>query len=270
MRNNVERTSGWDPDLYLTYKNERTQPSIDLVSRITLSSAPRSIIDIGCGPGNSSQVLMQRWPQAQLFGIDSSPAMIERAKRDYPSHTWIVADASGYRSDTKFDIVFSNAALQWIPNHIRLLDVLCNLLSANGVLAVQIPQFREMPLSKAIEKAAENEQWQKKMDGCSSALTYHDYRFYYDHLADRFRSFEIWETYYLHPLASHTAILAWIKSTGLKPYLDCLQDNAETEQFEDEVLQEIKKVYPLQKNGMVILPFKRLFFIGYTHKPASP
>src|SRR5208337_5518052 len=106
--------SSWNPELYLKFKNERTRPSIDLVSRIDIE-APERIIDIGCGPGNSTQVLHGRWPLADITGVDKSEEMIKKASGDYPDQKWAVGDASSLKAETPFDVVFSNAALQWIP-----------------------------------------------------------------------------------------------------------------------------------------------------------
>jgi trans-aconitate 2-methyltransferase len=110
----------WNPEQYLKFKNERTQPSIDLVSKIKIDH-PKSIIDIGCGPGNSTQVLYQRWPEAEIIGLDSSEQMIKKAREDFPQQKWFLADASGFGSDRTYDLVFSNAALQWVHDHETLL-----------------------------------------------------------------------------------------------------------------------------------------------------
>jgi len=256
----------WNPESYLKYGDERTQPSIDLVNRIKIAHAPQSIIDIGCGPGNSGKVLTARWPNAKLLGLDSSPKMIEKAKRDYPQHEWVLADAATFSPVNKFDIVFSNAAIQWIPNHENLLKCLCAMLSSDGVLAFQIPLFRDMPISKVIAKVTQSKPWKTKTTGCSNLFTYNDYSFYYDRLSKELNSVELWETYYLHVLESQLSIIEWTKSTGMRPYLDCLSNDAEKVEFEKEVLSEIKNDYPLQKNGKVIFPFKRLFVIGYKSK----
>ncbi|MBN1428716.1 MAG: methyltransferase domain-containing protein, partial [Anaerolineae bacterium] len=125
----MDKRNDWNPELYMKFGNERTQPSIDLVNRIRPNKQPQSMIDIGCGPGNSSQVLTQRWPNARLVGVDSSPSMIEMARRDYPQHEWVLADASTFSPDGRFDIVFSNATIQWLPDHERLLARFCVMLS---------------------------------------------------------------------------------------------------------------------------------------------
>jgi trans-aconitate 2-methyltransferase len=256
----------WNPDSYLKFGDERTQPSIDLVNRIKTSCPPQTIIDIGCGPGNSSKILIDRWPGAKFIGLDSSPNMIEKAKKDYPQHEWILSDASAFVPNSKFDIVFSNATIQWIPHHETLLQQFCAMLSDNGVLAFQIPLFRDMPIGKAIANVAGMERWRIKTAACSNLFTYHDYGFYYDRLSKELASVELWETYYLHVLESQISIIEWIKSTGLKPYLDCLSNDTEKTEFEEAVLSELKKEYPCQENGKVIFPFKRLFAIGYRVK----
>lgn len=262
----MTRKKDWNPESYLKFGDERTQPSIDLVNRIKISSPPKNIIDIGCGPGNSSKILTDRWPSAKLTGLDSSPNMIEKAKRDYPRHEWILSDASTFSRMNKFDIVFSNATIQWIPNHENLLKRFCAMLSDKGVLAFQIPLFRDMPIGKAIAKVSQMERWRIKTAGCSNLFTYHDYGFYFDRLSKELASVELWETYYIHVLESHLSIVEWTKSAGMKPYLDCLSNDTEKTEFEEEVLSELKKEYPCQENGKVLFPFKRLFVIGYKSK----
>ncbi|MFA6009825.1 MAG: methyltransferase domain-containing protein [Desulfobacteraceae bacterium] len=158
--------SDWQPDLYLQFKSERTQPSIDLVSRIN-QVEPKRIIDIGCGPGNSTQILAQKWPKSKIVGIDSSASMIEKAKQDYPNQEWVIANVSSYESEMKFDLVFSNAVIQWIPNHEELLIKFHNLLSDEGVVAVQVPQFWDMPLGKIIDNIANDAHWKDQTDGVS-------------------------------------------------------------------------------------------------------
>ena len=251
----------WNPDLYLKFNRERTQPSIDLVTRIK-SDSPSRIIDIGCGPGNSTQILVQRWPDSMITGIDNSPAMIEKAKKDYPHQHWRLLDAEKDEIPGTYDIVFSNATIQWIPNHTELLEKLSDILNKNGLIAIQIPQFWDMPLGKAIEKIAKDNRWNSATKGVTELFTMHNYSFYYDQLSLRFNEIDIWETYYMHIMDSHFSILEMIRSTGLKPYLDMLDSEKDKQDFEAQVLTEIKRDYQAQKNGKVIFPFRRLFFIA--------
>jgi trans-aconitate 2-methyltransferase len=252
----------WNPDLYLKYANERTQPSIDLINRIKINSQPKSILDIGCGPGNSSQALLQRWPDARLTGIDNSANMIEKAKTSYPDNTWILGDAANFTSKIKYDIVFSNATIQWIPNHKALFKKLYHLLNTGGVLAVQVPLFNEMPLAKAIQKTAARKRWREVTKSCWDVFTYHDADYYYDLMYQDYKTVEMWQTDYIHVMESPQSIVEWIRSTGLKPYLDCLKE-AEKPLFEEYLLAVIKKDYPGQGDGKVLFPFRRLFLTGY-------
>ncbi len=253
----------WDPDQYLKFKDERTQPSIDLVNKINIAYSPKNIVDIGCGPGNSSQVLLRRWPQAQLVGVDNSPAMIAKAKNDHPKQEWILSGADAFESTVEFDLIFSNATIQWIPDHESLFAKFINLLSGSGVIAMQVPQFQDMPLSQAIHSVSLSKRWGKKTAGCAKLFTYHDSHYYYDLLAAKMKRIDMWETDYIHVMPSHLAIMDWIKSTGMKPYLDRLGDENDKKDFVEEVLNETKKCYAQQKNGNILFPFKRLFFIGY-------
>ena len=259
MKNNND----WNPDLYLKYRNERTQASIDLVNRISIDFIPEKIIDIGCGPGNSSEILRRRWQSARIVGLDSSASMIEKAKSDYPDSEWIIANALTYETKEKFDVVFSNATIQWIPNHKELLKKFYGMLSDRGIIAVQLPLFRDIPLGKAIENVSKLIKWKSKTDGVINLFTIHGYFFYYDVLSKNFNSIDLWEANYIHILESQFSILEFIRSSGLKPYLERLDSESEKLEFEEEVLGLIKKDYPLQENGKVLVPFKRLFFIAY-------
>lgn len=263
----MKQTKDWDPELYLKFESERTRPSIDLVNRINLAIQPENIIDIGCGPGNSGQILVARWPKAKFIGIDSSREMIEKARNDYPEKEWIISDASEFDSPIKFDVVYSNATIQWIPDHEQLLTGFYSLLSDNGALAFQVPMFRDMPIGKTIEKIAHNDRWKSRLENCGKVFTFHDHGFYYDLLSQRLCPLEIWQTDYVHVLESHEAIIEWTKGAGMKPYLDSLTGSNEKADFEMDVLSEVRKNYPVQNDGKVLFPFRRLFVIGYKGKP---
>ena len=251
----------WNPELYLKFDNERTQPAIDLISRIDFSN-PSKILDVGCGPGNSTQMLAARWPDSRITGLDNSPAMINRAAKDYPDQDWIIADAGKENIPGIYDIIFSNAAIQWIPDHYSLFSRLKESLNSNGILAVQIPLFFEMPLGKSIRRISIESKWADTLTGANGLFTIHTPAEYYDILSGLFSKIDIWQTDYVHVMDSHEAILQMIKSTGLKPYLDLLEKADEKTELEKMVLEEIKKDYPLQQNKKALLPFKRLFFIA--------
>jgi len=259
----------WNPKLYLKFKNERTQPSIDLVNRIHLEKIPSNIIDIGCGPGNSTQILVKKWPKSSITGLDNSASMIEKAKKDYPGQDWILSDAATFKSEKKYDVVFSNATIQWIPEHKKLLKVFIDLVSEKGVLAVQIPLFRDLAIWKAIESVSKKTRWAEATKGCAEIFTYHDIDFYYNVLSANINAIEMWKTTYIHIMISHSAILDWSRSTALRPYLDRMKQESEKNEFEKDLLSEIKREYPMQTNGKVLFPFKRLFFIAYKQHPPA-
>lgn len=252
----------WNPEQYLQFKSERTQPAIDLVSRINIAE-PQSIIDIGCGPGNSTQILVNRWPNSEVVGLDNSTTMIEKARQDYPKQKWIVDNAENIDSNNKYDLIFSNATLQWIPHHEILLPKLFNCVNPGGAIAVQIPKFKNMPINVAIETVANYSNWINYTKGCEELFTFKDLDFYYDMLNKLATRVELWESSYFHILNSQESLIDFIRTTGLKPYLDRLPSDEMKSEFEQDVLTECKKYYKLQPNGKVLFPFNRLFFIGY-------
>lgn len=251
----------WNPDLYLKFGKERIQPTIDLVSRIDIDN-PKNIIDIGCGPGNSTQILYQRWPSSKILGIDNSESMIKKAKQDYPDQEWCLVDAEKNIISGNYDIVFSNATIQWIPNHYDLFERLKKIMTDNGVLAIQLPLFFDMPLGKSIAQISKNNKWSNMTESVNNLFTIHNSNDYYDMISELFNSIEIWVSDYIHIMDSYNLILEMIRSTGLRPYLDRLESEIDKKDFEDMVLEDIKRDYPEQRNGKVLFPFKRLFIIA--------
>ena len=254
--------SDWDPESYLRFANERTQPSIDLVSRIRLDS-PKAIIDIGCGPGNSTQVLRRRWPKGDILGLDFSEAMIAKARLDYPNDRWMVGDAAKFDAKEKYDLVFSNATLQWLPRHEELVPRLVAGVRRGGAFAAQIPMFKAMPINIAIETVAGRSEWRPYTARCAELFTYRDSGFYYEMLSGLVGKVDMWETSYIHVLESHEALLDFCRSTALKPYLERLPSDEARERFEEELLAECTRRYALQGNGKLLFPFSRLFIVGY-------
>jgi trans-aconitate 2-methyltransferase len=249
----------WDPQQYLQFEHERTQPSIDLVARIPLED-PKTIIDIGCGPGNSTQILLKRWPHSDIVGLDKSVKMIARARADHPGQTWMIGDASTLAMDRQYDIVFSNAAIHWIPDHHRLISRLFRLVRKDGIFAVQVPANHESPLYKIILNVARSGKWSAFTSGCEGLITYHTAEYYYNELASLTKDVFLWETTYYHILKSHQDLIAWYKSTAMKPFLESLPTDDDREEFLQAVLTESKEHYPLQSDGRILYPFKRLFF----------
>jgi trans-aconitate 2-methyltransferase len=221
---------------------------------------PQTIIDIGCGPGNSTQILRKRWPRARIIGLDKSEKMIERARLDHPELTWIVGDASTLETDRKYDIVFSNAAIHWIPDHHRLIPRLFQIVAKGGILAIQVPANHESPLYRIIINVARSTKWSAFTSGCEGLITYHTAEYYYNELVSLTKDITLWETTYYHILKSHQDLVAWYKSTAMKPILESLPTDENREEFEQAVLSACKEQYPRQSDGRILYPFKRLFF----------
>lgn len=253
--------SDWNAQQYLKFSAQRTQPSIDLAARIPLEH-PQKIVDIGCGPANSTLVLQKRFPQAEILGVDSSPEMIAAAKQACPTLRFHQCDASSElpQLGSDFDVVFSNACIQWIPDHPKLLRQMMGLLKPEGILAVQIPINHKEPIHQIIQKLVAGDKWKAHFPQprIFYQLTMPEY---YDLLGEITEHFELWETIYMHAMPSHEAIMEWYRGTGLRPYLAALSPELQRE-FEQDVLDGVKQAYPVQKDGSVIFPFPRLFFLG--------
>jgi trans-aconitate 2-methyltransferase len=253
----------WNPNKYLQFKNERTQPAIDLVEKIDINE-PKNIIDIGCGPGNSTQILINKWPNSMVIGLDSSRNMIEKARKDYPYQMWIHDDAENIHDDKKYSIVFSNASLQWMEDHKVLIPKLWKIVGDNGVFAAQIPKFETMPINSAIQNVLRKELWEKSIKNNFWAnKTLHNLDYYYEIFSTFTEEIILWETHYFHILPSMQGIIDFVHSTALKPYLEELKTDKEKRKFENDILKECRKYYKEQSNGKVLFPFERMFMIAY-------
>jgi trans-aconitate 2-methyltransferase len=251
----------WNPDAYLRFEQERTLPSRDLAARIDLAN-PRTIVDIGCGPGNSTSVLGNAWPDAHVAGLDNSPEMIRKAQAAYPRYEWILADASAWQTSATFDLVFSNATLQWIPEHTRVLGGLFDRVNPGGALAVQVPYNLDSPLYKALVSVSKNGRWHDMMRGCSDQILYADENHYYEILSPLSKRLEMWRTTYIHIMESHQSLIDWYSSTGMRMYLDRLDTEEKRRAFTDEILETCREQYPFQRDGKILFPFQRLFFVA--------
>ena len=252
----------WNPSQYLQFGQERTRPAIDLVSAIAVES-PASIIDLGCGPGNSTAVLRQRWPAARVIGLDSSAEMIEAARAAHPEWEWIVSDIAAWHPARLVDVVFSNAALQWVPDHGPLVQRLFSHVAAGGALAFQIPSVHHALVRVLIREIALEEPWASRIAAPLAALTMEPPGFYYDRLAPLARRIDLWESEYLHVMASHAAIVDWYSSTGLRPFLAALETEAERRRFVARFLERVRQAYEVQRDGKLLFPFRRTFVVAY-------
>lgn len=249
----------WDSAQYLKFKRERTQPSIDLIGRIALSD-PETILDVGCGPGNSTEQLKRRYPRAAVYGVDNSEEMLSAAREKYPDIRFGFCDVSrdlGQLGDT-YDVVFSNACLQWVPDHPSLLRELMRLLKKGGVLAVQVPMNYDEPIHRIIGETIRSEKWRGRI---GEPRIFHTLspEAYYDLLSALTPEFSLWETVYFHRMRSHADILEWYGGTGLRPYLDRLSPE-EGEAFQRDIFRAVERAYPKRSNGEIIFRFPRLFF----------
>ncbi|MBQ9514773.1 MAG: methyltransferase domain-containing protein [Ruminococcus sp.] len=250
----------WNPIQYEKFLKDRTQPAIDLANRIE-EFAPNSILDLGCGPGNSTKVLMDIFPTAKIIGADNSDEMLEKARGLYPDIEFINLDVNSdlHEINEKFDIVFSNACIQWLSNHHELLPKLTTLLKPNGILAIQIPMQREHPVHMIISELTSTAKWSDKLTPRQyNNLTTEEYS---DVLSDISSDYEIWKTTYCHRMPSYESIIEWYKGTGLRPYLEQLTE-PDAEDFVNDVFIKLKQRYKMQKNGEILFRFPRLFFIA--------
>jgi trans-aconitate 2-methyltransferase len=251
----------WDSGLYLRYELERTQPSIDLVSRIEFKS-PAAIIDLGCGPGNSTRVLRERWPAAQITGLDSSTAMIEKARQSSDAIVWKIGDIQTWHEPNRFDLIFANASLQWVGDHESLTKRLLEAVKLSGVFAFQMPALYNQPADKAIRDVSKSPAWESHRLSDRHVTRTHTPGEYYDWLAPLSKQLQIWETVYFHEMANHEAIVEFYSSTALKPYLGGLPTAELKDQFQASILEAFRSLFPPQRNGKVLFSFRRIFLIA--------
>lgn len=251
----------WNPKNYLQFERERILPCRDLVARIELSS-PSRIADLGCGPGNSTAVLAQRWPDAKLVGLDNSLEMLKIARETQIRAEWQLADIRGWNPTSLYDLIFSNAALQWVPDHETEIVRLFNLVSEGGAFAFQIPTHTDLWYT-VLETVLTNPKWADRFRGFSPEFYTYKPDFYYNLLSQRSKKTDLWETEYYHILPGPEAIVEWTKATGVRPFLNRLSDEKSRDDFILEFRNEIARAYPKQRDGKLLFPFLRRFVIAY-------
>jgi trans-aconitate 2-methyltransferase len=262
---NADAIPEWDAGQYLRFSDERTRPCRELAARVALPS-PRHVIDLGCGPGNSTQILAERWPDADLTGLDSSTEMIDAARQSSLKCRWQVMEIGRWEETNSqpMDVVFSNAALQWVPDHAAIFPRLLRQVAPGGALAVQMPNNLDSPAHRMARELAASVEWRDRFpSGGVRIWQVHEAEFYYDRLTPHAARLDLWETEYLQVMESAGQILDWYKGTGLRPYLGALSTSGERDKFAADYLAAIRAAYPLRADGRVLFPFRRLFLIAY-------
>ena len=251
----------WSAAQYVKFERERTRPVRDLVQRIPLARVGHAA-DIGCGPGNSTEVLRECYPRALIVGIDSSPDMIEAARKRLPDIAFEVADIREWRPKEPLDAILANASLQWIPGHERLLPALIGALKPGGALAAQVPDNLDEPSHRLMREIAAERPWAAKLrDAAKARAERHGAEWYFRLLRAHASNVDVWRTTYFHPLAGARAIVEWLKGTGLRPFLDPLEES-ERDAFLARYEEAIAKAYLAEPDGTVLLPFPRLFVVA--------
>lgn len=260
--------TAWSPAQYLKFGGHRLRPALELLDRVPLA-APDVVYDLGCGPGEVTRLMAERWPSAAVSGLDNSPQMIEKASEETSRVEWIEADIGDWVPAEAPDLIYSNATLHWVPDHALLFPRLLSFVRRGGCLAVQMPLSWDLPshrlmratladggpngspLGSAELREAVGRRWVE------------DAEYYYDLLAGSAGSLDIWETEYLQVLEGEDPVLEWVKSTGLRPILNGLAA-AERDLFLATYAQRLRETYPMRADGHTLYPFRRLFIVATT------
>ncbi len=250
----------WNPALYSRFEAERTRPAAELLARVPLE-APRSVVDLGCGPGNSTELLARRYRAARIVGTDTSEAMLAAARERLPAVTFERSDIAEWSAAEPVDLLYANASLQWVPDHPRLMPRLVAALAPGGALAAQMPDNLDEPSHALMRETAADPRFAPLIGDASRLRTriLCEQR-YYDLLAP-LADVDLWRTTYYHPLDRAADIVQWLRSTGLKPFLEPLTPELQAH-FLAEYERRLEAAYPARADGRRLLAFPRLFLIA--------
>ena len=252
----------WDPTQYLRYADERGRPFADLLTRVAVD-APRLVADVGCGPGNLTSTLRDRWPGASVVGVDSSAEMIAAAQRDFEGVeqlTFEQADLREWTLPDGVDVVVCNATLQWVPDHMDVLGRWADSLAPGSWLAMQVPGNFDAPSHRSMAEVRGRPRWRERLVSLEARPAVWEPESYLALLAAHGMTPDVWETTYLHVLPGDDAVLEWLRGTGLLPVLGAL-DAEERHEFEAELAELLRAAYPRRPYGTV-LPFRRIFAVA--------
>lgn len=255
----------WDPSQYLKFAAPRERPALDLLARVPTGN-PGRVYDLGCGSGNTTRLLQQRWPRARITGVDNSPEMLAEARRAsadsnarYPLE-YIQGGLDTWMPGDPVDLFYSNAALHWLGNHETLFPKLMRSLMPHGVLAVQMPTGADQPRLAVQAELAARPQWRDRLVPLLFPRV-GTVANYYDVLAPHSRALDIWQTEYLHVLSGDDPVAEWTRGSSLGPLLAALNES-EARDFYDEYAARMRAAYPKRADGTTLLPFPRIFIIA--------
>lgn len=255
--------ASWDPGRYLVFAGERGRPFVDLVARID-ASAPRVVVDLGCGPGNLTSLLADRWPGAAVTGVDASADMVRAASDTIPAERVVFhrADLRDWLREAPLgsvDVLVSNATLQWLPEHLDLLPALVDALAPGGWLAFQVPGNHDEPSHTIRAELAAREPYAAHT-ATAAHVGAHDAATYLRALQRLGCTVDAWETTYLHVLQGPDPVFTWVSGTGARPTLQALPADLRP-RFEEEFKARLREAYPDEGYG-VVLPFRRIFVVA--------
>lgn len=253
----------WDPDQYARFEAERDRAALDLMLRLPDDLHPHDIWDLGCGPGQHAALLRRRHVDASVHGLDSSAAMLDRARALDPVVDWRQGDIAAWAPDRPSDLIFANASLHWIPDHAALFPRLASALAPGGVLAVQMPLGYATRHHALLREVAVRGAWADALAGVERMAPLLDPADYYALLARVCDPVDVWSTTYLHALTGEDAVLEWMRGTALRPYLTALADDLSlSTAFEDALGDALSRAFPMRPDGVTLLPFPRLFLVA--------
>jgi trans-aconitate 2-methyltransferase len=264
----TSRAVTWSARQYVQFEGERTRPVRDLLAALPAIDA-RRVIDIGCGPGNSTEVLAARFAGAVVSGFDSSADMVAAARERLPGLRFDLADVErwAYERDAgsagPYDVILANAVLHWIPDHARLFPGLVAKLAPGGALAVQMPDNLDEPAHRLMREIAADGPWAAKLAAAAAARPSMPTANRYDEiLSEAGCRIDIWRTTYYHALSGGAeAVVEWFKGSGLRPFIAPLGDEERVE-FLARYQSAVARAYPAKSDGGVLLPFPRLFIVA--------